>query len=357
MITYPKYCDVCYETNPQKLVRCPGCKYSSVCREGECQAKMVADLDIHKKYCEDKKLAFLCHTDYAKEPIFTEMPQPLNFDEYLENNSKDCDLFTLMEFVSGKKFVKKPENRETFKSFATICHFSYTATLIFALKYAKLLTPDRKTLHLHIVGAQHEINFFTRDTCALFYVFMPKLESLKISFIGPSIPHPASFSCEIDCFDKTIEINYCKLYYEDFRGPRPDFIMCFNKHWTKHEWGDWLIPSKPTFLLPWTPDTSWVRGVRKILSYKVSFAFTNYKYTNLFLDSHFLNSVAHHKEIDVTQLYGNIAGVNDFRDSRPFLNHDKTYDEPLFYWNQYIFVLSWREASSETETEETMVNK
>lgn len=349
MITLPKFCDVCYETNPQKLVRCPTCKYSSVCREAECQAT-VSKSNVHKIYCEEKKLAFLCHTDYTKEPIFSEMPKPLNYGDYLKKNRKDLDLFTLIEFVSGKKFDKnkKPENRKEFNSFVTICHFSYTATIIRALDEAQLLKPDRETLSLHIVGAQHENDVFTRDTCTLFYVFMPMLKSLRISIIGPKIPHPASFSSEIDCFGKTINIDYCKVYYEDFEGPKPDFIMSFNNHFSKEPWDGHTIVNiqgipleKEKIVTRWTPNTKWVRGVRKIWSYKVPIACTSYRFENIMNDVFFMHNVARHKNIDISRVYGDELGDNIFRDPRPFLNHDKKYIEQLLRYNQYIFVLNW----------------
>lgn len=333
LLSYPKYCEVCYETDPMKLTRCPGCKFSAFCKDGDCQVKAVDNPSIHTKYCSEKKIAFLCHRDAKYEKIFTEMPTPLNYEEFLQIYP-NRNLFTLIEHLSGKTFIQKPLNRLEMVSFATVCQFNFTATIINALSHANLLHPDRECLHIHIVGAKYEETYFDGNTCCLFYVFMPKLHSLKINLIGPELSPPSSRTEEVDSFGRTVKIGYHKMFYENFTaGPNPDFIICFNCGFSEE---------------PYSEDTNWARGVRKILSRGIPFAFTSYTKSELFDEIDFVRRVA--AQLNVFDLItGVFVGDNDFKDLRPFQNFDKASDEPLYYGNQKLCVMSWKEYLGEEE--------
>lgn len=328
---FPKFCEACYETDPNKLQRCGACKFASFCKEGDCQLKAEANPDIHTKYCADKKIAFLCYRDYKYKNVFTKMPKPLNFAKFLESNSVNCNLFTLIEHITGKKFIRNPANREEMNSCATVCQFTFTASIIYALEKANLLDPERESLNIHIVGAQNELDLFDKTTYGLFYVFLPNLNSLKISFVGPDIYYPASLSAEVDFFGKTINVDFCKMFYEDFPRPKPDFVMCFGSGFNDYHWEG-----------PGTPDTDWVRGMKKILRHRVPFAFTTFIKAEIIDDARFVKRVAQH--INVYQdLTGTVLGPNPFQDVRPFQNADPSSDEPLLYANQRICVMSWKE--------------
>lgn len=346
-MSYPKYCEVCYETDPNKLTRCLGCKFSAFCKEGDCQTKAAADLNIHQKYCAQKKIALLCHRDCKYEEVFKEMPTPLNFQDFLKKNPNG-NLFTLISQITGKTFIQNPKNRQEMVSYATVCQFNFTSTILNALQVADLLQPDRESLYIHIIGAKHEETYFDSNTCCLFYICMPKLHSLKITLIGPELSPPRSRTEEIDCFGKTVKIGYHKMFYEDFRGPKPDFLICFNCGFSEEPWGDQLFPNFPTCqaVMPWTQDTDWVRGLKKILNLRIPFAFTSYTKTELIDEIHFVRRVAEHLKV-YDKLTGVFLGENDFKDMRPFQNFDKAADEPLYYGNQMLCVLSWKDILGE----------
>lgn len=341
---FPKYCQVCYETDPSKLKRCPECKFSSFCKEGDCQVKAEANPDIHKKYCADKKIAFLCRRDYQFQTIFKMMPKTLSLTTFFQSNPENtCDIFKLIEHISGEKFIRHPENRKDMDSCSTVCQFTFTASIIYALEKAKLLNENRKSLNIHIVGAQNETDCFTKDTLGLFYVFLPKLESFKISFIGPDMI-PIRQSEEIDFHGRTIKVEYCFSFYEDFPKPKPDFIMCLNSGFNDYPWGENPIPDMPRFytLEPGTPDTDWVRGMKKILKHRVPFAFTTFIKAEIYDDATFVKRVAEHMNV-YKDLTGVVLGPNPFMDLRPFQNADLSSEEPLLYANQRICVVNWKE--------------
>ncbi|XP_063702425.1 uncharacterized protein LOC134832361 [Culicoides brevitarsis] len=326
LLSYPKYCEVCYETDPYKLIRCPDCKFSSFCKDGECQATSAADPNIHKKYCEQKKIAFLCKSQIKYEKVFESLPEPTSFKEFLfENPSRD--LFTLIEHLTDKKFTKNPSNPEEMIPFVTICQFTFTATILLALQKVKLLQPDRESLCIDIVGANYEETYFNDDTCSLFFAFMPKLHSLKINLIGPEVT--SSRTEDLNCFGKTVKMSCHKVPYEYYTGPPPDFIICFNCGFSEEPYED-------------NEETSWVRGVSAIIKKEVPFAFTTYTASELTDEIQFVHRAAEKLNVkdNLAEIY---KGANDFNDLRPYQNFDKASDERLYYANRKLCVMSWKD--------------
>uniref|UniRef100_A0A336M9H3 CSON012931 protein n=1 Tax=Culicoides sonorensis TaxID=179676 RepID=A0A336M9H3_CULSO len=346
LIWSAKHCEVCYETDIRKLMRCAGCKYASFCNEGDCKETSKNNPEIHSKLCPEYKLALLVHRESDFETVFDTKKLPTkNFTEFYKEHQANMNLFTLIEQLSGKKFNKSPSTRLEMDSFTTVCQFTFTATLLNALDGAKLLQPDRESLNIHIVGAKQEETYFTVDSCSLFYIFMPKLHSLKITLIGPEITLP---SYTIECFGRIVKLTTKKMFYENFHdnASKPDFIMCFNCGFSEEPWGvPFEIPGFMTqhILMPHMqhPDTSWVRGLRKILSHKVPFAFTSYTKSELEDEMVFMRRVAEHVGV-YDQLTGVQLGRNAFKDLRPMQNCDKTAEEKLFYGNCQMCVMNWK---------------
>ncbi|XP_063700746.1 uncharacterized protein LOC134831040 [Culicoides brevitarsis] len=343
LFTFPKYCEVCYETDPFKLKTCSGCKNSSFCKTGDCQMKAEADPNIHEKYCPEKKLAFMCRRDFKFKEIFKSLPETMDFGEFLANNP-ECNLFTLIEKVADKKFVRRPENIKQMESYSTVCQFNFTATIIYALHKARLLHPDREMLKIHLVGVQNEISQFCKETMGLFFVFLPHLQSIKLALIGPEMDVPGVGKQEIDFFGRSVEISYHPMFYEDFSGDKPDLIMCLNSGFNDYSWGKTPVPhmKRHYVVFPGTPDTDWVRGMKKILKQKVPFAFTTFIAAEIYDDAWFVKRVAEKMNV-YRDLVGVEIGKNPFQDLKPFLHTDFLTDEKLLYANQRICVMNWKE--------------
>lgn len=341
MLSYPKYCEVCFETNPSKLERCPDCKCSSFCERRECQTIAAANPNIHKKYCKEKKITFWCNRDILSfEKVFDKLPEPLQLTEFFQTNPKDCDVFTLIEHLSGKTFIKTPENQEEMKSFATVCQFNYTATLMYALHKANLLQPDREMLSIDIVGVKAEEFYFNEETCGLFFAFMPKLRYLRIDLIGPELITKSS-SKEMNFFGRTVKLVYFQKVYERcIIMPKADFIMCFNCGF------DEFVPERSYKLFSVTPgiilETPWVHGLEKILNQKVPFAFTQCTRKDFDDDVDFLKAMANYMEVN-DDLTGVFFGRNCFKDAKIIFQVKKSAEESVHYGNEFMCVMNWKE--------------
>lgn len=282
----------------------------------------------------------MCRRDIVYEKVFTELPPPARFEDFLKD---DHGLFSLIEHLSQKEFNHNPTTRKEMTSFVTVSQFSFTATILHALSKANLLHPDRESLYIDIVGAKYEETYFSDETCSLFYIFMPKLHSLKINLIGPELTPPRIRTEDVNCFGKTTKIGYYKMFYEDFRrGPKPDFIMCFNCGFSETTW----LVEEP----------SWVRGIRKILRNGVPFAFTSYTSSELADEIEFMGRVMDEMKLR-KEVTGVFIGDNPFKDLRPFQNFDRFISaEPLFYGNQKLCVMNWKNIVGEEEFERCKIN-
>lgn len=335
MLCYPKYCEVCYDTDVDKLQRCDECKYASFCR-GKCETKAAADPDIHQKYCREKKIAFLFNGDMNFEKIFNHVPQPFQFAEFLTKNYKNCNLFTLIEHLSGRTFIKNPENREEMKSFGTVCQYNYTATILFALQKANLLNPDREQLHIDIIGVKSEEFYINEATCALFYMAMPKLTYLRIALFGPDLITESACN-RIVFHGRVLKLLYFKTTYElSMLNPESEFMICFNSDIGKLR--ECLIRD-----LPWDPNIQWVNGLKKIFSQRRPFAFTSFTKKEFNDDILNVKRVAEVLDLD-EELTGVYYGKNYFKELRPLLQYPIGPEKlPVRYANEFLCVMNWKD--------------
>ncbi|XP_037089460.1 uncharacterized protein LOC119109811 [Pollicipes pollicipes] len=232
MFLYPRVCDTCRETTPEKLHTCHQCHSVSYCCEEHLRKN-------HAKFCKDLRLLVDIHC-YQNENGVCDPPLPdtmLTTYEPLPPNIREFLVVSMLGPVKaygmgGIELATLSENA------------SYPLTLLYALQNIPVAEEahisQRTELTVHVVGAEFaaECDSITKWDVFLLNV-LPRLRRLHVVFVGPELEVPGSrpgvteedFTC-LPCRAAgksfTCEFQPSTYYHTYCRSPqfRPPHAIC-----------------------------------------------------------------------------------------------------------------------------------
>ncbi|XP_051168270.1 putative protein MSS51 homolog, mitochondrial [Leptopilina boulardi] len=236
MISFPRICTVCYESNSDLLINCKKCPLSSFCKdhlnysnhESECK-KNIACFNTVRSIFYRLKSFTLFDKMMIDSPYYNATKKlPSSMLEFIEmRSSTDLTQFGKSDVINVSEDIKSTIFKRLLSD-----RFSRGFTTLFAIE--KLSLNNLQSMVIHIVGSNIGETIVTDWEVILH--FLPNLQKLQLIFIGPDV-FSNSKETKIVCnlckmenkkliFEtrKTLYHDYCRE--ESFL--KPDLIACFD---------------------------------------------------------------------------------------------------------------------------------
>ncbi|XP_058126426.1 uncharacterized protein LOC131293367 [Anopheles ziemanni] len=319
LLQHPLLCNVCQNVSSGKLKLCGDCHQVAYCS----QDHQDQDQLKHSKWCKEYALNFMLNHVEPKMTNLTHIPE-------LDDISFPCDNYKLAGAVTGRE-LRKPSpdipamNQLEDLKYAT--HFSWVGTILYLLQTTGIPDQLGDKLVIYIVGACKEPIYFNRTTCAALFAYLPKLETVKICFIGPELLTTKSTVSINYHGGQKVEHMYYRSLYHELPGilEHPQLIVAMNCGFN-----DINNASQHT----------WPQTIRSLLGIKnVTFAFTSYTYAEAIDDCTIVLGEAERLYEEEKFTFVKRAAINPFRDLQPLRNPDILDEkDELYYDNGYLSI-------------------
>ncbi|XP_043237867.1 microtubule-associated protein futsch-like [Amphibalanus amphitrite] len=326
MFLYPRACDTCHETNPEKLHTCANCHSVSFCSEDHLRKN-------HSKYCKDLRTLLDIHS-YQNSHGVCEPPLPdtvLSEYEMLPPHIRELLVVSLLG--PQRAMALGPVPLTVLTDYA-----SYPLTLLFALQNIPVAEEvhisQRTELTVHVVGAEHATDCHPLGRWGSFLLhLLPRLRRLHVVFIGleleaaggrPGVTQHdfTSAACRAAGRRLTCELQPSTAYHTYCRSPQfrpPDVIAAFNAglhRFAGHERRD-----------------TWRETIPYLVRDGVPLVLSGYTLLECPQD---VARIEQEQKVDVLLP----PRKNPYRSTRPQQNFLNEHEAPVVFKNQYVACLT-----------------
>ncbi|CAD6997943.1 unnamed protein product [Ceratitis capitata] len=338
LTSFPAYCEICYKFD--KLQICNVCMAVSYCSPEH----KALDKQRHNNFCAKLKLYYCPYKCQLQLPIQTligDLDKPVR-------NMVETDLLGAFQEMTSKNLPLDPTaSMEAYHLFAGVCDFSCVGTICFALQFTKMNEYTPKKFVIFIVGAttEQDISFKPIHT-KWFFLQYPQIKNLELYFIGPEVVgSDKNFSISCQGVERTVTCKSFCMLFQDFLKKyiiRPQLIVAFNCGFSAND-GITKEGKIMTNKFAGVPGDGfpkidpWVDGISQIIhSYGTPIIFTSYTRLEATLDYGALLNIATADCLttNVKRLFD--IRHNPYRDIRPFRNWQETFEDTIFYRNNYV---------------------
>lgn len=313
-IFFPDICGLCLRPNGKAYIFCSRCQVQFYCSD---EHKNIHSA-IHEKDCQSLKLGFQVFKDRnletmpgradIKKSVNSGMKFPASLDDYL-STCLDVDSLSLADRIGLTDVL------------------SYVMTLVYAVRESNVLTVDKSSLCVHIIGA----NVVESNMLVIlehFFLWLDTVRVLDLVFVGPDCLQPDSDLVEYAMlkFRNRLSVKFHErvLYHDMMKAlpqtaRKPDLIVAFNCGFHEYEGLE--------------TDT-WLPTIEYILT-NLSTILVCTAYTPLEAENDSKPFVKRNPQVRTIKF----CERNPFRSLMPYRNPERT-ESSVFFFNQMLSIFS-----------------
>ena len=326
MFLYPRACDTCHETNPEKLHTCANCHSVSFCCEEHLRKN-------HCKYCKDLRTLLEIHSYQNSHGVCEPALPETVLDEYETLPPHIRELLVVGLLGPHRAMALGPVPLAVLSDYA-----SYPLTILYALQ--NIPTPPEAhisqltQLTIHVVGAEHATDCHPLSRWGAFLLhLLPRLRRLHVVFIGRELEAAGgrpgvtqrdftSAACRAAGRQLICELQPSTAYHTYCRSPQfrpPHVIAAFNAglhRFAGHERRD-----------------TWRETIPHLVRDGVPLILTGYTLLECPQD---VARIQQEQKVDVLLP----PMKNPYRSTRPQQNFLNEHEAPVVFKNQYVACLT-----------------